>query len=138
MKLLAVMDMEQEIKFIRNKLVLLRQMATSITPIIDGLPRKSSVSSKIEKATVQIVDAERRLAELADEYAATTIELSEKIYQRVQGGKMREILFQRYVLCKSFDEIAADMNYDTTHIYRLHKRGKQEYERTDTDDKNQN
>lgn len=138
MKLSAVMELEQEIKFTRNRLLLLRQMATNITPIIDGLPRKSSVSSKIENAAVQIVDAQRRLDELADEYATTTIELSEKIYQRVKGGKMREILFQRYVLCKSFAEIAADMNYDTTHIYRLHKRGKQEYERTDTDDKNQN
>lgn len=137
MKITIVRDIEKEMVLTREKIESLRTAATNITPTIDGLPRAKASASKIEKATVQIVDAQRRLAELAAEYVTATIELAEEIYRRVKGVAS-EVLIQRYILGRSFAEIAADMNYDTSNIYRLHKHGKREFERADTDDKNQN
>lgn len=134
MKLSAVRDIEQKIEVARNQLESLRTAATSITSKIDGLPRAKAQSSKTERFAALIVDAENRLAELSDEYTDVSFALADEINRRVHG-KASEVLFQRYCMCKSFSDIAAELNYSKPRIFQLHKQGKLEYERTETDDK---
>lgn len=131
MKLTAVRDMEREIEMTRGYLESLRTAAESITSKIDGLPRAKAQSSKTERFATLIVDVENRLAELCNEYAAVSFALADEINRRVHG-KASEVLFWRYCMCKSFSDIAAELNCSKPRIFQLHKQGKLEYERTET------
>lgn len=135
MKLSAVREIVREIEMTRNQLESLRTAATNITTKIDGLPRAKERSSKTETFATLITDAENRLAELCNEYADAAFKLADEITRRVHG-KASEVLFWRYCMCKSFSDISAELSYSEPRIFQLHRQGKLEYERTETDDKN--
>ena len=135
MKLSAVQDAQRAFLTAKSELESLRAAAIGINPPrLDGLPRAKPTSSKVERLTVQIVDAERRLEELADELVAANVALIEEIFRRVKNVVAADVLVQRYILGRPFAEIAAQMNYSEANVYRLHKRGKQAYERRKTND----
>lgn len=135
MKLSAVQDLERKIEITRSQLETLRTVATNITSKLGGLPRAKAQTSKVEAVAVRIVDVENQLAELCDELADKSFLLADEIYRRVKGVACT-VLFERYVMCKTFAQIATDMNYSEASIYYFHRRGKKEYERTDLNDKN--
>lgn len=136
MRLSTVQELKAEIEQEQSRLESLRASSTIITTRLDGLPRPTSQSSRVEGLAVAVIDSERRISELADEYAAASIQLLDEIYSRIKNSAARAVLFERYVLCKQFAEIATELGYSEANVYRLHRRGKIEFERTDSDDKN--
>lgn len=137
MRLSTVQELKSEIEQEQSRLESLRASSTIITTRLDGLPRPTSQqSSRVEGLAVAVLESERRIAELADEYAAASIQLLDEIYSRIKNKAARAVLFKRYVLCKQFAEIATELGYSEANVYRLHRRGKNLFERTDSDDKN--
>ena len=51
-------------------------------------------------------------------------EISRAIYA-VDNGTLRQILIARYILFRSFEEIAVDMHYGYRNVMKLHKRAVQ-------------
>lgn len=135
-RLSTVQELKAEIEQEQSRLESLRAAATTITRQLDGLPRQTSQSSRVEELTVKIVDSERRLNELADEYAAASIQLLDEIHSRIKSSASCSVLFERYCLCKPFAEIATSLNYTESSVYQFHRRGKREFERIDEDDDN--
>lgn len=128
MKLSTVMELAEQIRATQAELEELKARAESATTSrLDGLPRAKSYSSRIESLIVKISDRERRLANLVEESACAQIDLTLEILDRVTG-KAGEVIYQRYILCRPFAEIAAAMHYSESQIRRLHSNGRRAFE----------
>ena len=127
MKLSTVFELEEKICATRDELANLKALATATTTRLDGLPRAKAVTSRVENYAVKILDCERRLANLREDSAIAQIDLAFAIFKRVTG-KAGEVLYQRYILCKSFAEIADSLNCSKSSVYYLHGQGCREYD----------
>lgn len=106
---------EQEIKEYKEKIVELREMAESISPNYSGMPRGGGgkPGAKVENAVVAIVS----YTEMLDKAIQTKVEQSKKIHEYILGvpdAQTRQIMFLRFVQCKSWGEIARKIGGNNT------------------------
>lgn len=131
MKLTSVMELEEKISSTRDELESLRAKASApSTSKLDGQPHAKATASRVETLTVKIVDTERRLVDLREEYAIALIDLAEEIYRRVTG-KAATVLFERYVDGKSIPEIAISMDLTASRVRQLKSDGKKQFLQSD-------
>ena len=90
---------------------------------IDFVPRAAATESTPEKLTRLIVDGERELEALREEFAIAAGELAAEIFQRVADVKTARILLLRYVDCLSFEDIIRATNFSRGHVFKLHRDG---------------
>lgn len=130
MKLTRVMELEEIISSTRDELESLRAKASAPSPSkLDGLPHAAQMSSRVETLTVKIVDTEKELADLREEYAIALIDLAEEIYRRV-NGRAATILFEQYVGGKSIPEIAKMMDLSASRVRQLKSDGLKAFEQS--------
>jgi len=107
-----------------TRLEKLRERAVSISPRDASLERVQENRRKdgVADCVAAIVDLERklevdlvRLEKLADEVIG--------VIERVEDVKVRAVLWERYVMFKSYEEIADEMGYSMRRIYQLHSKG---------------
>lgn len=123
MKVTRVMELEEIISSTSDELERLRAKATAPSPSkLDGLPHAKATASRVETLTVKIVDTERRLADLREEYAIAQLDLAEEIYRRV-NGRSAQVLFEQYVGRKSISEIAKMMDLSASRVRQLKSEG---------------
>ena len=133
MKLSTVFELEEKISAARYELENLKSLATATTRQMDGLPRSTSTTSRVESLAVKIMDCERRLDGLVAEKICAQVDLTIEITKRVRGmaGK---VLYERYVECKTFKAIIAEMKYySDASIYHFHRNGVKQFESADKD-----
>lgn len=110
MKLTAVIELDEKIFATQELLDSLRaKTKEAATSKLDGLPHGKATASRVETLTVKIVDTERSLDNLREEYAITMLDLTEEITRRVDG-KAATVLHKRYVGMKSIPVIANEMD----------------------------
>lgn len=127
MKLEAVIELEERIFTTEELLENLRAKAKAAgTSKNDGQPHATQTTSRVESLTVKIVATEKELNELIGQYVTISNELVAEIYRRVTG-KAAKVLIARYVMNKSFGEIATEMNLSASRISRLHRQGRKDY-----------
>ncbi len=119
----VVKNLSRRIEDEESKIRYLRNLRDAITPQLDGLPKNPNVLNKVEWLAVAIADIEAKLLELKAILISCRIELSEWLFEKIPGGDVCTVLFYRYGLIKKFSEIAADMNYSESVIFRLHRIG---------------
>lgn len=67
-----------------------------------------------------------RIAEytdMIDRKEAELIETKAQIYNAImqlEDGRQRSVLFEYYIECKKWEEVALDLNYSYMHVTRLH------------------
>ena len=101
----------------------MRNLRDAVTPQLDGLPKNPNVSKKVEWLAAAIVDLEREISELKAILISCRIELCEWLFEKVSDGDVCSVLFNRYGLLKKFSEIAIDLSYSESVIFRLHRIG---------------
>lgn len=111
----------------RGKLATLRDAATSVTLIQDGLPHAQALTSRTESFAVKITDCEQRIIGITDALSQAIEHLAGEIYKRIHDATEFEVMLKRYVLCKQFKEIALEMNLSEQRIFQLHRRAKKKY-----------
>ena len=94
----------------------------SVTPNIDGIGGGSGVSDKIGKITPVIMDLCDDLTAKLEKIAKERKEIEDVISQ-VYSDKQKIVLEKRYLSCKTYEQIASEMNYDVRQIYNIHKYG---------------
>lgn len=95
-------------------------LATKITPVLSQEPTGGHEGeNQIELAVEKIIALEGQINTKIDEMLKTKQRV-EKAIQTVQDGTLREVLVQRYILGKKWEQIADDMNYSWRRIYQLH------------------
>ena len=105
---------EQEIKAYRDKIAELRELAESITPSYSGMPNGGSQNrSKVESAALSIV----AYMEMLDKAIQEKVEMSKRIHAYIldcPDAQTRQIMFLRFVQCKSWGEIARRIGGNNT------------------------
>lgn len=123
MELTRCRELRKKITALEEKLKLLRATTTTARRV-DGMPTAPNAESVPERVTRLIVDGERELETLREEFAFASGDLAAEIFQRVSDMKSAQVLFLRYVNCLAFDEIAARTGYARGYMFRLHRAGK--------------
>lgn len=136
-----VRKLKKQISDEEQKLQGFRDLAQSITPqatrvtyregkkeisytCLDAQPKGSSKDSRIEMTVALIVDTEKIIADLKMQLEKETPILIKKITENFSDPAEQKILFQRYVICNSFREIARIFHYSLRQIFRVHDRAK--------------
>lgn len=124
-----IRDLEVRIKNKKRDLEQLKEMAISL----GGFDYKERVQTSKETGDI-IGESIAKVVDLESEISKDIIklmELKQKIsntIDKVEKTECYEVLYQRYVLCKKFEEIAIDMKYDIRQIHRFHGEGLKEIE----------
>ena len=101
-----------------------REFASKTTIVLNGISggsNKKRNSSKVEDSVCKIMDIEESLKEDMNKI----IELKEqamRIIEKIDAPVYRDILINKYIYGKRWDEIAASIGYCYVHTLRLHKK----------------
>lgn len=99
------------------------EIATDISPRVpDGIPptNTGTVSQKMQNAVINLIDLERQIDKLIDEYIEckqNVVKVLEKL-PSVQYG----VLHRHYIRGMTWEQVAEDMNYSTMQIWRIRKK----------------
>lgn len=92
----------------------------TVTSSIAG-DRMERLIARVEEIEKDIVEEIGRLTELIRHISAQI--------ERVPVNRYRNLLHERYILCRKWERIAVDMDVDIRHVYRLHGKALQEFEK---------
>lgn len=119
-------------RMIQNKLSdisQLRELSFGISAISNEERVQSTPNhDKLGTAYCKIEAMEEKLNEIVDEY----VDKKEMIISQIDNMEDEtyyDILFSRYIEKKTFEKIAADMNYSFRNTTRLHGKALQEFEK---------
>lgn len=119
-------------RMIKNKLLeisQLRELSMSVSAITnDERVQTTPNFDKIGTSYAKIDDMERNLDGMIDEYVNKKNEIISQI-DSMDDEIHYEILFGRYIEKKTFEKIAADINYSFRNTTRLHGKALQEFEK---------
>ena len=117
---------------IATKLELLekmRAMSTSVSQTFEPNKIKNKkLRNKTEDLIIKIVDLEREITDDIDRL----VDLKRAILQKIDKLENKDhirILIKRYVLYKTWEQIAVEMNYSFRHVTRIHGHALQEFEK---------
>lgn len=110
---------EEEIRNLRY----LRGLRDSITPQLNGLPKSSNVTKKVEWLATAIADKESELQQLRGILLCCRIEFCEWLNEKIIDRKILLVMLLRYGYLMTFQEIAQEMNYSESSIFKIHRDG---------------
>ena len=128
MNLHAVRDLKERIVTSEAELLNLRGLAQNLVPTLDGMPRATTLESRVEKLAVKIIAAEQKLDVLKTELDRLSAELFDEIQRRVKSTQAAVVVTLYFVTCLSFRQIARRISYSLRQVFRLNKQGVNEYE----------
>lgn len=120
---------------IATKLELLekmRAMSTSVSQTFEpnkiNKIKNKKLRNKTEDLIIKIVDLEREITDDIDRL----VDLKRAILQKIDKLENKDhirILIKRYVLYKTWEQIAVEMKYSFRHVTRMHGHALQEFEK---------
>lgn len=125
----------QDVKATLSKVYYIDKEIQALTEIRDSLEkdavflraidyskdRVSSADSRggVEDTAIRIADAQGRVTGKINEL----IEAKQRAMQIIEGlpeGPQKAVMYNRYILLKTWESIAVDLNYSYRHVLRLH------------------
>lgn len=83
---------------------------------------------RLSRVMAEVVDGERELEDLKQEYLELQVKVENKI-NLLDYKLMRSILRMKYLDFKTLVDISADLGYSYDHIRRMHKKAVQQYKK---------
>ena len=119
-------------RIIENKLAEMYQLKT-MAYSVSGLNSNEKVQTsfeqdKIGNAVAKMIDLESEINAFVNNKKKKKIHIINQI-DSIKNVNMYHVLSSRYVNRKSFDDIAAEMNYSRMQINRIHGKALQEFEK---------
>lgn len=113
--------MERKLRWKREQITALREMATSATMRISDMPRADSPNlQRVESLVCKVADLEHEvLAELVT-LEATRIDTALMICN-LPNEQHQQLLTERYLRSRGWKDIADTMGYSLSHMFRLHE-----------------
>lgn len=99
----------------------LRLSASNLVPVLDGMPHARNATSRVENISLKIIENEKELATLREEFDAEAAKLADKIKNAPLSPQEREVLILRYVACERFRDISFQTHYSDAHVFHLHR-----------------
>lgn len=97
----------------------LRELATCVSPSSDGCGHNSGVSDKVGSLCAKIADLDAEINAEIDKLVDMQKDIMQTI-SRINDERLRVILTERYIGCKTFEQIADDIHYSYMQTFRLH------------------
>ena len=97
----------------------LRELATCVSPSSDGCGHNSGVSDKVGSLCAKIADLDAEINAEIDKLVDVQKDIMQTI-SRIGDERLRIILTERYIGCKTFEQIADDIHYSYKQTCRLH------------------
>lgn len=115
-------EAERRVKRIRKEYEEQQDMIDAIRSAsdFDGMPRsRSGGKSSVEDKVLRLANKAAKLKEAELE----AIELRQEVFDIINAvsGAEGEVLCERYINLKRWEEIAVDMNYSWSGIHKLHR-----------------
>lgn len=124
--LLQVKYLDEKIQANKEALDSLKAKLTNITSKLDDAKVQSSNQANFDETLASVIDLESRLTRDMCKY----INLKYKILSEInamQDNTLSVILFKRYILGKSLNQIAKELNYSYDHLRHLHLKALREF-----------
>ena len=112
----CVRELNKSIRDRERHLYKLRLSVENLTPILDGLPHASEAKSRVERLALNIVEVERDLDSLREQFQQEQSRLVNIIMREVDEPILQTLLILRYVECLSFNEIARRLQFSLRSI----------------------
>lgn len=96
----------------------LRELSTKVSAE-QGSGAHSGVSDRVGSIVAKICDTEAEINEMIDKLLGLRAEIEHTI-AAVPDETLRQLLELRYINCKTFEQIAVEINYSYMHVCRLH------------------
>lgn len=96
-----------------------RLMAQQCVSSVNTTPNTSGGGDRVGAFTVLMVEAERKLDVLQDEFCDLSRQIDETI-AKIDNQAFRDVLRYRYLAHFSWREVAEKMNYSLRHTTKLH------------------
>ena len=97
----------------------LRTRAEKSTQILTGMPRGGNTQSAVEQMAVMIADLSWEI-ELDELDLAHYEEEIKQTIDSVEDPSCFQVLTYRYLAYHTWSQIADEMHYSTSHVYRIH------------------
>lgn len=104
----------------------IKDMITTITPAYSDNPGSGGSGShdKIDKAICKIVDLQDEINSYVDQFVDARKDVLQ-ILEKLDDPDQYSVLHERYVLYKTFEQIAEDLNFSPQWIFTIHGRALQ-------------
>jgi DNA-directed RNA polymerase specialized sigma24 family protein len=99
----------------------IRLLATNTVGNLDGMPHAPGISDKVGNLAVKLVALDEEINALVDQYVdrrQEAIQMLERLPEREYG-----VLHRYYIRGMTWEQVADDMGYCTTQIWRIKKNG---------------
>lgn len=87
----------------------------------DGMPRSGEISKKVERQAIKLGEK----ADALKEAEADAIGIRNEVFRTVMRvpDEKGSVLYERYILLKSWEDVADAVGYTVRHVHNLHKDG---------------
>ena len=114
------MYIDQRIDSKLEQIMKLRESATKATATLSDMPRPDSPNvQSMEETIVKIVDLEREINRDIDALVDLKAE-ARKMISKLDNPEQQLILEMRYLCYKSWAEIAEDLSFSESNVYKIH------------------
>ena len=112
---------EDQAEYLMMQIERMRSQASgaSVCDPVNGLIG-GETEYEMEDAVIGVVEAEEKLNGVLERLFNLRFEMMEKI-QKIPDGLLQMILIHRYLLYRTWDEIAEILQYSTRHVLRKHR-----------------
>lgn len=126
--LLQVKLLDEKIQVNKETLDALRAKLTNITSKLNDVKVQSSNQSNFDETLADIIDTESKLNRDMCKYIRLKYKILSEI-NAMEDNTLSVILFKRYILGKSLNQIAKELNYSYDHLRHLHLKALREFKR---------
>ena len=115
------LHIDQEIKALQQEQDQLEESLSSLQSFDYGKPsvQSSGGRGRVEALAIQVADGKDRIARRIGQLIAAKTEARELIAKLPEGPE-RNVLVQRYILLRSWEQTAVELGYSYRHVIRLH------------------
>lgn len=124
LELNSARDLRQKIRDLEWRLDALRADAENLVPILDGLPHGTDIKSRVENLAAKILDGEKELMTLREQFGREAFALDDKIIHSDLDALEQAVLNLRYVACLNFLDIQDRLRISDATVFYIHRTAK--------------
>jgi predicted transcriptional regulator len=95
--------------------------AEKVTSTISDMPNGNDGENQRENAMCMMIDIDKEINNTIDKYYDLGKEIKKSI-ENIEGDELKVLLTGRYIIGRTFEQIAVDMNYTWRWIHKLHSK----------------
>ena len=112
-------NLERRVETIKEQIEHYKALVNDCSVTYSDSPKSTASNYKLEECTQKIMDLQEELCSAMADLVNVTCEIGKAI-QKLDNYDYQDLLVNRYVLGKTWEKIAEDMNYGIRNVHRLH------------------